>query len=254
MAKTIFITGGSTGIGAAAVVKFAAEGWNVAFMDTNADAGMKLVEALGDPANVLFSQGDTRNRDDLRKAIDLALAAYGQLDSVFANAGIHQRNTLLDISQDDLHRIIDINIYGTVNTLQLAVPEIIKAGGGSVVINCSDQWFVGKPHSFAYGLTKGALGQITRSLSVDLGPYGIRVNAICAGTIRTPLVDRLFERFSKIDNKTVDQYWAEENALFARGRAGEPAEVAEMVYFLAGDKSSFCTGGHYLIDGGLVAR
>lgn len=254
MTKTIFITGGSTGIGAASVRKFVDEGWNVGFMDVNVMEAERLVEELTCPERLLFSEGNTRDREDIRRAVNAVVERFGRLDSVFANAGIHRRNTLLDVSDEELDLVIQTNIYGTVNTLRETVPHIIKAGGGSVVINASDQWFVGKAHSFAYGLTKGALGQITRSLSIDLGGYGIRVNAVCAGTIHTPLVDNLFEKFSKQDNKTVAEYWEEENALYARGKVGAPEEVAEMVFFLASDRSSFCTGGHYLIDGGLVAR
>ena len=254
MANTIFITGGSTGIGAAAVRKFIEEGWNVGFMDINTDAATKLIEEIDRPDQMLFTVGNTTRREEIHEAVRRTVEKFGRLDSVFANAGIHRSNTLLDISDEELDLMIQTNIYGTVNTLREAVPEIIKAGKGSVVINCSDQWFVGKAHSFAYGLTKGALGQITRSLSIDLGPMNIRVNAICAGTIRTPLVDGVFDRISKKEGKPVEDYWVEENALFARGRVGEPAEVAELVYFLASDKSSFCTGGHYLIDGGLVAQ
>lgn len=112
---------------------------------------------------------------------------------------------------------------------------------------------MGKPHSFAYGLTKGALGQITRSLAIDLGPQNIRVNAVCAGTIRTPLVDNLFVKFAEENHCSVEEYWRKENALYMRGSAGRPEEVAEVVYFLASDASSFCTGSHYLVDGGLVA-
>lgn len=254
MEKTIFLTGGATGIGAASVKKFADEGWNVGFMDLNVAESEKLVETLDAPGQVLFIEGNTRHPADIRAAVEATIGKFGGIDSVFANAGIHRRNTLLDISDEELDLVIQTNIYGTVNTLREAVPHIIKRGGGSVVINASDQWFVGKAHSFAYGLTKGALGQITRSLSIDLGKYGVRVNAVCAGTIHTPLVDNLFEKFAETDNKTIEQYWEEENALYARGRVGTPQEVAEMVFFLASDKSSFCTGGHYLIDGGLVAR
>lgn len=254
MEKTIFLTGGATGIGAASVKKFADEGWNVGFMDLNVAESEKLVETLDAPGQVLFIEGNTRHRADIRAAVEATIGKFGGIDSVFANAGIHRRNTLLDISDEELDLVIQTNIYGTVNTLREAVPYLIKRGGGSVVINASDQWFVGKAHSFAYGLTKGALGQITRSLSIDLGKYGVRVNAVCAGTIHTPLVDNLFEKFAETDNKTIEQYWEEENALYARGRVGTPQEVAEMVFFLASDKSSFCTGGHYLIDGGLVAR
>lgn len=252
--KTIFITGGSTGIGAASVRKFVKEGWNVCFMDINAKEAEILQKDLGNPQNLLYVEGNTRVRTDIRNAVAAAVRRFGALNSVFANAGIHRCNTLLDVSDEELDLMIQTNIYGTVNTLREAVPEIIKSGKGTIVINDSDQWFVGKGHSFVYGLTKGALGQITRSLSIDLGQYNIRVNAVCAGTIATPLVDNLFKKFAEVENKTVEDYWKEENKLYARGSAGKPEEVAELVYFLAGDSSSFCTGGHYLIDGGLVAR
>ena len=251
--KTVFITGGSTGIGAALVKKFIDQGWNVGFMDINEDAARERTEEINCPEHLLFVPGNTRNRADIHNAVEETVKKFGQLDSVVANAGIHRRNTLLDISDEELDLMIQTNIYGTVNTLREAVPHIIDAGGGTVVINASDQWFIGKAHSFGYGLTKGALGQITRSLSIDLGPKNIRVNAVCPGTIHTPLVDNLFAKFAKQDHCTVEDYWREENALYARGSVGRPEEVAELVYFLASDASSFCTGGHYLIDGGLVA-
>ena len=251
--KTVFITGGSTGIGAASVKKFIDQEWNVGFMDINEDAARERMEEINCPEHLLFVPGNTRNRADIHNAVEETVKKFGQLDSVLANAGIHRRNTLLDISDEELDLMIQTNIYGTVNTLREAVPHIIDAGGGTVVINASDQWFIGKAHSFGYGLTKGALGQITRSLSIDLGPKNIRVNAVCPGTIHTPLVDNLFAKFAKQDHCTVEDYWREENALYARGSVGRPEEVAELVYFLASDASSFCTGGHYLIDGGLVA-
>ena len=252
--KTVFITGGSMGIGAAAVRKFIKEGWNVGFMDINVDEANKVTAQINDPEHLLFTQGNTRKREDIRNAVNATIERFGALNSVVANAGIHRCNTLLDIADEELDLIIQTNIYGTVNTLREAVPHIIEAGGGTVVINASDQWFVGKANSFAYGLTKGALGQITRSLSIDLGPKGIRVNAVCAGTIHTDLVDNLFKKFAEVNNCSVDDYWKTENGLYARGCAGKPEEVAEVIHFLASDASSFCTGGHYLVDGGLVAK
>ena len=163
-------------------------------------------------------------------------------------------NTLLDITDEELDLMVQTNIYGTVNTLREAVPVLVEAGGGSVVINASDQWFIGKPNSFAYGMTKGALGQITRSLAIDLGPKNIRVNAVCAGTIHTPLAENLFQRISGVNHCTVEDCWKEEDKLYARQKAGYPEEVAEVIYFLASDAASFCTGAHYLVDGGLVAH
>lgn len=253
MVKTVFVTGGSTGIGAASVRKFISQGWNVGFMDINTEAAASLVVELNCPERLLFTEGNTCVRQDIHQAVENTVAKFGKLDSVFANAGIHRANTLLDIADEELDLMIQTNIYGTVNTLRETVPHIIDGGGGTVVINASDQWFVGKPHSFAYGMTKGALGQITRSLSIDLGPKNVRVNAVCAGTIHTPLVDNLFEKFAAVNSCTVEDYWRVENALYARGTAGRPEEVAELVYFLASDASSFCTGAHYLVDGGLVA-
>lgn len=246
MSKTVFITGGSSGIGAATVDKFCAEGWNVAFTDIRKPADA--------PKDALFIQADSSKKSEMEQAAKKAAEHFGSIDALFCNSGIHRRNTVLDITQEELDLVIQTNIYGTTYTLQAVLPYIIQAGGGAVVLNSSDQFFVGKAHSFAYGMTKGAIGQIARSLAIDLGPHNIRVNAVCPGTIHTPLVDRLFEKFSEQDHKTIAQYWEEENALFARKQAGKPEEVAEMVFFLISDKAAFCTGGHYLIDGGLVCR
>ncbi len=246
MSKTVFITGGASGIGAAAVKKFHDEGWNVLFTD--------IQEPTSTTDGVLFVKADSKKKEDLEQAAAVAEKEFGGIDALFCNSGIHRCNTVLDVSQEELDLMIQTNIYGTVYTLQAVLPYIIRRGKGAVVLNDSDQWFVGKPASFVYGMTKGAIGQIARSLAVDLGPMGIRVNAVCAGTIRTALVDNLFIDFAKREGKTLDDYWKQENSLYARGEAGRPEEVAELVFFLASDKASFCTGGHYLCDGGLVCR
>lgn len=246
MSKTVFITGGASGIGAATVSKFLAEGWNVMYTD--------IREVTGITGGACFMKADSASKTQMMAAARKAEEQFGGIDAVFCNSGIHRRNTILDISDEELDFVIRTNIYGTTFTLQAVLPYIIKRGSGAVVLNSSDQFFVGKAHSFAYGMTKGAIGQIARSLAIDLAQYNIRVNAVCPGTIHTPLVDNLFETFCEKDNKTVQECWQEENALFARGEAGKPEEVAEMVYFLISDKAAFCTGGHYLIDGGLVCR
>lgn len=253
MKKVIFITGGSAGIGRAAVKKFIKEGWKIGFMDSNIDEASKLLETIDDSDSILFTEGNVRHRDDIHKAVTATINKFGALNSVFANAGIHRINTILDITDEELDLMVQTNIYGVINTLREAIPHIITAGGGSIVINASDQWFVGKPASFAYGMTKGALGQITRSLAIDLGPKNIRVNAICPGTTHTPLVDNLFNKRSVESGISVEDLLKEEASLYARGSIGKPEEVAELAYFLASDAASFCTGGHYLVDGGLVA-
>lgn len=163
--RTILITGGAAGIGAAAVRKFAGEGWNVVFMDLDAAGGAALEASV--PGTV-FVAGDTRRRADIDAAVDTAVERFGRLDSVFANAGIHRKNTILDISDEELDLVIQTNLYGTVNTLRAALPRIVEGGGGSAVLMASDQSFIGKTASFAYGLTKGAIGQMTKSIALDL--------------------------------------------------------------------------------------
>ena len=251
--NTVFITGGATGIGRATVKKFIAEGWNVAFMDINPVEAQVVIDETDCGDRLLFVEGDTRCRENIKAAVEQAVARFGSINSVFCNAGIHQNNTLLNISDEDLHKIMDINVFGTIHTLQTVVPEIIRAGGGSVVINCSDQWFIGKPDSFAYGMTKGALGQITRRLSIDLGKFNVRVNAVCPGSIYTPLIEGAMQRFADINNTTLEEMVSLENSRYARGRMGQPHEVANLVFFLASDQAAFCTGSHYLVDGGLIA-
>lgn len=252
--KTVFITGGAKGIGAATVRKFHAEGWAVAFTDVDETSAKALCDELAGGERVWFRKADVKVLDDMVSAAEEAAAALGSISALVCNAGVHRCNSMLDVAPEQFDFMVKTNIYGTFHTLRAVVPHIIKNGGGSVVLNDSDQWFVGKANSFVYGLTKGAIGQITRSLSIDLGTKGIRVNAVCAGTIHTDLVTDLFRDFAKVEGKTVDEYWKGENSLYARGRAGEPEEVAELIYFLSSDKASFCTGGHYLCDGGLVAR
>ncbi len=250
---TIFITGGATGIGAATVSKFFTEGWNVCFMDMNHEAALQLCNSLGNPERLLFTQGNTRFRDEIATCVKSCVAKFGAINSVFANAGVHRKNTILDITDEELDLVIGTNIYGTVNTLRETIPHIIAAGGGTVVINASDQSFIGKRGSFAYGLTKGALGQITKSMALDLAKDNVRVNAVCPGTVRTPLVERVFSEISLRTGESVESLMAGENAEFPLGRIAEPEEIAELVYFLASDKSSFCTGSLFLADGGLVA-
>lgn len=211
-------------------------------MDKNTEDGQKLAKKL----DVLFIKGSTTNPADLENAVNETYKKYGDLDCVVANAGIHRCNTMLDISIDELDLMIDTNIKGTVYTLKAAVPYIIRKGKGSIVINASDQCYVGKPNSFGYGLTKGALGQITKSMAIDLGPKHIRVNAVCAGTIKTPLTEKLFKSFADITHGgNVESYWKAESELYPIGRVGEPYEVAELMYFLASDAASFITGGTF---------
>ena len=251
--RTVFVTGAGSGIGLATAERFLAAGWNVGALDRN---GERLRESLpGDDPHLALFTGDTTDRAGVAAAAGETAARFGGLDAVFANAGIHQVNTLETITEADLDRIIAVNIKGTVNTLQAALPHLRAAGGGAMVINASDQALIGKRSSLGYGLTKGALGQMTKSLALDLGGENIRVNAVCPGTIRTNLGEEAFrELLRNHPDFDVEQALKQEAEQYPVKRIGEPADVAGLVFFLCSNEAAFITGSLYSVDGGLTAQ
>lgn len=250
--KTAFITGGATGIGAATVKKFINQGYKVGFIDTNKQAAESLIQDFKE--NVFFYQGDVRKTEDQLAAIEATIAQFGSLNTVFANAGIHQSNSILSATDEDIDTIININIKGVIITIREAAKKMKNSGGGNIVIMASDQALIGKPNSFSYGMTKGALGQITKSLALDLSAHKIRVNAVCPATIKTPLADSAMQRWADADlDGDLEKAWELEAKAHPIGRVGLGEDVANLVYFLASDQASFITGSLHSVDGGLTA-
>ena len=247
---SVFITGAASGIGLATALHFAACGWRVAAADIDIQA---LRAELADVRGIdLLLQCDISSPQQIDAAMAEADAAFDGLTAVVANAGIHARDSVFSFTDTTLERIIDINIKGTACTLRAAARLMSPRKKGSIILTASDQAFIGKPGNFTYGLTKGAIAQMTRTAALELAPFGVRVNAVCPGTVATPFVDRIFADAHALSGQSLESRWAEERALFPLGRACEPEEVARAIHFLAAD-ATFSTGSLLKIDGGLTA-
>jgi NAD(P)-dependent dehydrogenase (short-subunit alcohol dehydrogenase family) len=192
----------------------------------------------------------------VRNSIAEAVETLGPPTALFVNAGIQKLAGIFEMEDEDIDAIIDVNLKGTLYTVAEVAALMRDAGnGGTIVLMASDQALVGKEGSIVYGATKGAVAQMAKSLSLALSPFGIRVNAVCPATVKTPLTEKVFKWLAdKHFDGDIDAAWAAEAELIPIGRVAEPEEIAEVVYFLSQPTSSFMTGALVPIDGGLTAQ
>lgn len=240
MKKTVFITGGSRGIGAACVRKFAGEGWQTAFIYEKNDEAAKAVAA---ETCALAIRCDVSDPEAVAKAVRDAGIFFGKraFDALVCAAGIVHEGLFTDAGFDDYRRITDVNLGGTVNAAKAVSPNMIEAGSGSIVTVSSMWGETGASCEALYSASKGAVIALTKSLAKELGPSGVRVNCVSPGVIDTDMNKGYSEETMK--------ELAEETPL---GRIGRPEEVAEAIYFLAGDKASFITGQVLSVNGGFL--
>jgi 2-keto-3-deoxy-L-fuconate dehydrogenase len=250
----VVITGGATGIGAAAVRKFAEEGYDVALLDTNAEESAKL-EREEYRGKIGFFQTDVRDRTAIQASVDQAVEQFGTPSVLFANAGIQRLASIFALKDEDVDAIIDVNLKGALYTVAAVAPFMRDAGEGSIILMASDQVFAGKEDSIVYGATKGGVAQMAKALTVELSPLGIRVNAVCPATVKTPLTDKIFEGVAKAHyGGDLEAAWREEGEAHPIGRVADPSEIANVVYFLSQPDASFMTGALIPIDGGFTAQ
>lgn len=253
--KTVLITGGASGIGAATVKRFYQSGMNVIFIDKDEIMGHSLLSEFDDSDRVKFFPCDVSQSKCLKDMINKAADQFGGIDILFANAGYHFNATVLETSDEEWDDILSVNLGGVFHAVKYTLPYIIKKGGGSIVLMGSDQSFVGKKRSFAYGAIKGAIGQMTKSLALDYADKNIRINCVCPATIDTPLSQKALKDLAqrKFSGDLEKSYLleAKEHPI---GRIGNTEEVAEAVYFLASEHASFITGTLLPVDGGYTAQ
>lgn len=249
--KVIIITGGGKGIGQACAVAFAREGGLVVVADIDAEASrntVRQIETAGDKA--VFIQCDVSKAGDIQRLIKGAVDAFGGIDVLYNNAGVVRYGTVVDMSEEDWDYQLNINLKASFLTCKYAIPEMIKRGGGAIVNTASAQAFASQKTVAAYAASKGGIVSFTTSVALDHAADNIRCNCIAPGSIQTPMLDSAAKLFGPDDPAQAIAGWGKLHPL---GRVGRPEEVAQLVLFLASDDASFCTGGCYRIEGGLLS-
>ncbi|MEM6586626.1 MAG: SDR family NAD(P)-dependent oxidoreductase [Pseudomonadota bacterium] len=245
--KIAVVTGAAMGIGKACAERLVEGGAKVVLGDIDTDAGASVADALGDSAR--FLRVDVRSFSEMQAMADLAVEAFGGVDILVNNAARALGGMVDEIEEDDWNTVIDTNLTSVWRGMRVCVPLMRQRGGGSVVNMSSVQGLIGFKGWPAYAAAKGAINALTKQTAVDLAPHGIRVNAVAPGTIMTPLNEKLFESLD--DPSELIETW---NKAHPIGRFGEAHEVADLVAFLASERSSFITGEIVRVDGGLAVR
>lgn len=232
--KTAIVTGGAKGLGAAIAKELESEGATVVVSD---------VEATGD-----IVACDVRDDAQVAELVDWVVSRHGSLDIMVANAGIATVTPIAEMSLEEWRSVLDVNLNGVYSSVRHAGNAMAASGGGSIITMASITAFAGSPLISHYAATKAGVVSLTKTLAVELRGHGVRVNAICPGWIGTDLVnDRksAFEAALGVDfDETINR---------AQGRLGTVEDVAPLASFLASDRSAFCTGSEFIVDGGMSA-
>ena len=240
------VTGGSLGIGFAVCKLFSQNGYQVINLDIR-DFEQVLPNVIWKPCDVSVVR-------DIEAAVNEIISSYQRIDALVCNAGIHVSATIEDTDEALLDKVLNLNVKGAYGAIKSCLPTMKEQGSGAIVVMGSDQSFVGKRNSFAYGVSKGALASMAKTTALDYAPYNIRVNAVCPGTIETPLFHNAIDNYVARSGADKNEVVAEEAAAQPIGRLGQPEDVAELTYFLCSSKASFITGSLYAVDGGYTAQ
>ncbi|MEI8177035.1 SDR family oxidoreductase [Aestuariivirga sp.] len=247
--KVALISGGATGMGGAASRLFAAEGAKVGIVDINAKAGLEAVadiERAGGTA--CFVQADVSKADQVKKAVDEVSAKLGPITVLFNHAGSIVIKPFLETTEEEWDRLTDINVKSMFLVTRAVLPQMIAAGGGSIVCTSSISAVAGTPMEVLYDTTKGACHMFARAIAVEFRDRNIRCNAVCPGFVRTPHGLREVAELQRLGVDTSDAAIAVQ-----QGRICEPEEVARAALFLASDDASFVNGTHLFVDNGFTA-
>lgn len=244
--KVAFITGGGTGIGRATARRLTDRGARVAIVGRRVDP----LRAIAKETGALAIACDVTDTAAVDRAIAQTVAELDGLDIIVNNAGTAGRGSIEAIDDDAWDEMLDVNLKGPVRVARAAVPHLRASGGGSIVNVASIAALFAAKHSVTYSTTKAALLGLTRSMAIDLGGDGIRVNTLCPGWVDTPMAGgavQLTAEVNRVDTEHARQLMVGRNPI---QRLSDPDEIASCIEFLASDASSFVTGAILIADGG----
>ena len=251
-AGRVALVTGTTGIGRAIAKRFAAGGTQVIACGVEAAGNDELARETAKLGLTLQVEScDATNLDQVRAVIAKAVKQFGGLDIIVNAAAIHPFGTVVETDLETWNRCMMVNVGSIYLLAHLGIPEMKKRGGGSILNVASVQGYACQRGVAAYATSKGAIHSLTRAMALDHAADNIRVNSISPGSIRTPMLARSAAHFAP--DLTAEEAFARFGAAHPLKRIGTPEEVAELAAFLASDKAGFCTGGDYLVDGGLLA-
>ena len=248
--KVALVTGGASGIGRATALTFAREGAKLIIADMNKDGGQQTVHMITENGGeAIFVQTDVTQATAVEALISTAVETYGRLDCAHNNAGVTQRAypSTAEYPEDDWHRVLAVNLTGVWLCMKYEIPQMLRHGGGAIVNTASVAGLVGLAGRSAYVASKHGVVGITRTAALEYAQQGIRVNCVCPGYIRTPMVEYVLQHAGA---QTEAQMVAREPI----GRLGTPEEIAETVVWLCSDAAAFVTGHTMTVDGGFVAQ
>lgn len=253
--RVIALVGGTSGIGRAAAELLARRGAAVAVLGPSDSDAKPVVEAIVNNGGTATAVAvDVRDLASVDEAFEAVAARHDAIDVLVYSAGIQRYGTATSTDPAVWDEVFSVNVRGAYYASRASLPWIRRSPHGAVVIVSSVQAFTTQTDVAAYTASKGALNALVRSMAVDEAQYGVRVNAVCPGSVDTPMLRTSAQLFSEGDDPAVERtirQWGQAHPL---GRVARPEEVAEVIGFLAGDRASFVTGESVRVDGGLAIQ
>jgi len=254
--KTAIVTGAGSGIGQSIAILFARKGAKVVVADISKRAGLETVEKIKtcgpSSSEAYFIETDVSKAESVNNLVRVTVERYGKLNTVINNAGIELVGTVLTLSEEEWDRVIDTNLKSVFLLSKSAMPELIRAGEGSTIVNiASIAGLVSYKGAIAYSASKAGVIALTKAMALDHASQGIRINCICPGGIDTPLHQKYLAQLPPGIREEYDQ---KQKMAHPLGRNGRPEEIAEAALFLASQRSTFMVGAALVVDGGFTIQ